>query len=92
MINQLKATNISLGFVRNTEAPGRADSPHQRNSIGNEIGETKKMFSYVQQRDFSSSVLPSKANAIKPLHAHLPVDQKSTNQSTFKQYNFKMAV
>lgn len=79
MINQLKATNVALGYVQNSDGPGRGESPNQRNSIGSEIGENKKMFSYVQQRDFSSNVLPSKANAIKPLHAHVPVDQKSTN-------------
>ena len=91
MINNLKSTNVALGYVRHA---GNNYANHQKNArstIDQEIGQTKNMYTYVQKRDFASNVLPSNANAgqMKPLNAHVNANNKSMNQSTFKWNNFK---
>ena len=57
-----------------------------------EIGETSKMYSYVQQRGFASNVLPSNANAsqMKPINAHVEPEIKSINQAMFRWNNIKI--
>lgn len=80
MINQLKATNVALGYHKGAgHGPG---SNHKRGStVGREIGETNKMYSYVQRRGFESNVLPLAANAksMRPGNSNVPFDNKTSN-------------
>ena len=93
MINQLKSTNVALGFVKGSSGPVKAvvEGQTRGKSIGAEIGERTKMYTYVKDRGFASNVLPSKANQMKPTNAHVQQNYKSTNQATFKWNNFKVA-
>ena len=83
MINNLKSTNVALGFVKNSGNDFARDRNAARGKISQQIGSTKDMYNYVQKRGFASNVLPSNANALKPLNAHVYANNQSTNQSTF---------
>ena len=63
MVEKLTATNFKMGFLgrqSNLPSPTRQSMQVQANKT---MGETSKMYSYVQQRGQSSTVLPSNANA-----------------------------
>ena len=63
MVEKLKATNFKMGFLNrqvNLPNPTKQNMQVQANKT---MGECSKMYSYVQQRGQSSSVLPLNANA-----------------------------
>ena len=96
-MNELKSSNVALGYHNkktNTSQVPDLSAKFNRgtDAVNREIGETTKMYSYVQRRGFASNVLPLNSNAAttKPLNAHVAPENKSTNQSTFKWNNFKV--
>lgn len=91
MISNLKASHVALGFETGTNS-NVLGKGNVRPSANQEIGETSKMFSYVQQRGRASNVLPSNANAahMKPTNAGLAQDKGSINRSTFKWANINV--
>ena len=95
MINQLKSSNVTFSYTKKAETQKPAGSLQGRSLEGtasHEIGQTKTMYSFVQQRDFASSVLPTNANAnsMKPTTAHVNPEIKSINQSMFRWNNINI--
>ena len=92
MVEKLKATNFKMGFLNrqsNLPSPTRQNMQVQANKT---MGETSKMYSYVQQRGQSSTVLPSNANAgqFKQSVTQLSPNNKSLNSTTFKWNSFRV--
>lgn len=81
MISQLKATNVALGYHKSVGL-GPGGIHHKRGStVGRELGETNKMYSYVQRRGYESNVLPLTANSktMRPGNSSVPFDNKTSN-------------
>lgn len=90
MINELKASNVALGFVRNSNGAPRESSQKSNDQLSREIGATNKMYSYVQQRGYSSNVMPVN----RPGQAQRGASPgqsgpQSINKSTFQWNTFK---
>ena len=93
MINALKSSNVALGYDRQNKGATQArDQQMSGMAVNKEIGETSKMYSYVQRRGFASNVLPLNSNAaqMKPTNAHVSSEKSSINRTTFRWNNINV--